>query len=127
MVTKKKTPAKRRTAAPAKKRRVYRKKSGITYIPAAAATVGLVAANADNLKRTMNLISQDGVKAIPNLVMGKGNNYQWLRQQYISGDQLVKDAAYYAGGYLGGELVKKYAPSVIKTPLGKLAKKIPRM
>lgn len=127
MVKKKSTP-RRRAASPAKKR-IYRRraKSGTQYIPAAMATVGLVYANADNLKRFADKIGTDGVKAIPNLVMGQGNDYKWLRQQFTKGDQLVKDAAYYAGGYLGGEVVKKYAPSVIKTPLGKLAKKIPRL
>lgn len=128
MVKRKTTPRKSRAASPA--RRIYRrraKKSGTQYIPAAMATVSLVYANADNLKRFADKIGADGVKAIPNLVMGQGNDYKWLRQQFTKGDQLVKDAAYYAGGYLGGEVVKKYAPSVIKTPLGKLAKKIPRM
>lgn len=129
MVTKKKKTNRRAPRRAATARKVYRRraKSGVQYIPAAMATVGLVAANADALKRTADKIGADGIKAIPNLVMGQGSDYKWLRQQFFKSDQLIKDAAYYAGGYIGGEIVKKYAPSVIKTPLGKLAKKIPRM
>lgn len=128
MVTKKKAPARARTrtvykAAPRKRRTSSPNK----YIPAAAATVGLVAANADLLKRTMDKVNADGVKAIPYIITGKDSNYKWLRNQFIASDRLIKDGIYYAGGYLGGEIIKKYAPAVIKNPLGKLAKKIPKV
>ena len=127
MVTKKK-PAKRAAprAAP-KKRATRRNKSGITRIPDAAATVGLVVANAGLIGRTLDKVSSDGIKAIPNLVMGSGSDYKWLRQQFIKPEQLVKDAVGVAGGYVAGEIAKKYAPGFIKRPMGKIAKKIPKV
>lgn len=126
-MVKKKTTTKKARSAPAKAKKTYTKKSDTRYIPAAAATVGIVYANADNIKRFMDKVSADGLKAFPNVVTGKGSDYKWLRQQFVSGNQLVKDAVYYAGGYVGGEIAKKYLPNVIKKPMGKIAKKIPRM
>lgn len=124
MVKKTKTPRKAapRAAAPKK---VYRRraKSGVQYIPAAMATVGLVAANADNIKHVMNNIQTNGLTKSAKYYLTNSKGYG----RFIGADQLVKDAMYYAGGYVAGEIAKKYAPAVIKTPMGKLAKKIPRL
>ena len=107
-----------RAAAPKK---VYRRraKSGVQYIPAAMA---LVAANADNIKHVVNNIQTHGLTKSAKYYLTNSKGYG----RFIGADQLVKDAMYYAGGYVAGEIAKKYAPSVIKTPMGKLAKKIPR-
>ena len=121
-MVKRKTPRKTaRSAAPA--RRIYRRraKSGTQYIPAAMATAGLVMANAAPIKDTLQAIQNRGVAAAAKDLV------KFDYKKYINYNQLVKDAMYYAGGYVGGEVVKKYAPAVIKTPLGKLAKKIPRL
>lgn len=123
MVTKKRTVKKTRRAAPraAPRRRSY-KKSGISMIPAAAATVGLVAANVNNFKVDANIIGNRG------LATTAKNAISWnLYKKYISTDQLTKDAIGFVGGYVAGAVVQKYAPSVIKSPLGKIAKKIPKV
>lgn len=132
MVTKRKISKK---AAP-RRRRAYaaprrRAKSGTTAIPGAVATVALAAVNTKNITSLAHAITNNGqakpaemiTRAIP------GNN-SWVLGQYkdfITKDQLITDAAAVAGGYIAGWAIKKYMPSVIKTPLGKIAKKIPKV
>lgn len=122
MVKKKSTRKTARSAAPAK--RIYRRraKSGTQYIPAAMATVGLVAANIPQLKVGMKNIQTRGVIGAVDHFVNDG-----AYKKYIEFNALKKDAIYYAGGYLAGEAVRRYAPKMIKAPLGKLAKKIPRV
>lgn len=123
-MVKKKTTQKTRTvyrAAPKKKKRVSRNKNGYQSIAPAMATVALAAANAQNLKDTADAFKKYGISKGAAVIMDRG----W--QKFVTKDQLIKDGVAVAGGYIGGELVKKYAPSVIKKPLGKLAKKIPKV
>ena len=122
MVKKKNTPKKRARAAPAK--RVYRrrKNSGVTQIPAAMATAGLVLANAGNIKEDLNKISQIGLGKMAKVYVPRG-----YYKKYMNGGQLVNDALYTVGGMIAGEAVRKYAPTIIKKPLGKIAKKIPKV
>lgn len=120
----KKTTQKTRTvyrAAPKKKKRVSRNKNGYQSIAPAMATVGLVAANAANIGDTIGAIKKYGMSKGVSVIADRG----W--QKFVTKDQLVKDGLYLAGGYIGGEIVKKYAPSVIKKPIGKIAKKIPKV
>ena len=120
----KKTTTKTRTvyrAAPKKKAR--RTTSGTKYIPSAAATVGLVLANADNIKSDIKYVQKFGVKRF----LTKGQMQEKRYAKYIDAGQLVNDALYTAGGYVAGEIAKKYAPGVIKRPMGKIAKKIPKV
>lgn len=123
MVKNKTTQQKNRTvsAAPKKKKRVYRNKNGYQSIGPAMATVGLVAANAANISDTIGALKKYGMSKGVSVIADRG----W--QKFVTKDQLVKDGLYLAGGYIGGELVKKYAPSVIKKPIGKIAKKIPKV
>ena len=109
--TSRKAPAARAAAAP-KKKRSYRKKSGTTMIPAAAATVGAVVAMKEPIKQVINNMSVQGVKS--------------AAQQAVQVDTLKKTAIYTAGAYVAGEAIKRYAPKIIKTPAGKIAKKIPK-
>lgn len=109
--TSRKAPAKRAAADP--KRRSYRKKSGNTYIPAAAATVGAVVAMKEPIMTVINNMSVNGVKAAV--------------QKATTVDTIKKTAIYTAGAYVAGEAIKRYAPKIIKTPAGKIAKKIPRL
>ena len=109
--TSRKAPAARAAAAP-KKKRSYRKKSGNTYIPAAAATVGAVVAMKEPIMTVINNMSVNGVKSAV--------------QKATTVETLKKTAIYTAGAYVAGEAVKRYAPKIIKTPAGKIAKKIPR-
>ena len=102
----------RRSYAAAPRRRSYRKKSGTTYIPSAAATIGAAIANVDAFKAVANDMSINGAKA--------------AAQKAIQVDNLKKTAIYTAGGYVAGEVIKRYAPAIIKGPAGKIAKKIPR-
>ena len=133
MVTKKRKASrpKTRTVYRTAPRKAYRKKSGVTMIPSAAATVALAAVNYDGVKKAYNYVttsSQKGiVGGVRNLAMGSGSGAKAARSALIGKDALIKDAVAVAGGYLAGELVKKYAPSVIKSPMGKLAKKIPKV
>lgn len=108
--TRRKAPAARAAAAP--KRRSYRKKSGTTMIPAAAATVGAVVAMKEPIMQVINNMSVQGVKS--------------AAQQAVQVDTLKKTAIYTAGAYVAGEAIKRYAPKIIKTPAGKIAKKIPK-
>lgn len=114
-MAKRKTPAKRRSPARAAspRRRTYRKKSGTTYIPSAAATVGLAYAMKDPIMTAANSMSVQGVKS--------------AAQQAVQVNNLKKAAIYTAGAYVAGEAIKRYAPKIIKTPAGKIAKKIPRL
>lgn len=115
MAKRKTTPRKRRStsrSAAAPRRRSYRKKSGTTYIPSAAATVGIAVAMKDPIMTAVNTMSVDGVKT--------------AARQAVQVDTLKKTAIYAAGGYVAGEVIKRYAPKIIKTPAGKIAKKIPR-
>ncbi len=108
--TRRKAPARRAYAAP--KRRSYRKKSGTTMIPAAAATVGAVYAMKEPIKTVIQNMSVSGVKS--------------AAQQAVQVDTIKKTALYTAGAYVAGEALKRYAPKVVKSPLGKIAKKIPK-
>lgn len=108
--TRRKAPARRAAAAP--KRRSYRKKSGTSMIPAAAATVGAVVAMKEPIMQVINNMSVQGVKS--------------AAQQAVQVDTLKKTAIYTAGAYVAGEAIKRYAPKIIKTPAGKIAKKIPK-
>ena len=109
--TRRKAPAARAYAAP--KRRSYRKKSGTTMIPAAAATVGAVVAMKEPIMQVINNMSVQGVKS--------------AAQQAVQVDTLKKTAIYTAGAYVAGEAIKRYAPKIIKTPAGKIAKKLPTL
>ena len=109
--TTRKAPARRRAAA-APKRRSYRKKSGTTMIPAAAATVGAVVAMKKPIMTVIQNMSVNGVKA--------------AAQEAVQVDTLKKTAIYTAGAYVAGEAIKRYAPKIVKAPMGKIAKKIPK-
>lgn len=109
--------ASRTTAAPRRRRT----KTGVSMIPAAAATVGLAYANKDYLKYTMTVLT-NGSKF--------DDKINWAMRNYpnmLKSDRLVKDAVYMGAAYLGGSVIQKYAPSVIKKPLGAISKKIPRI
>jgi len=113
-MAKRKTAAKKRAASrPAAKKRSYRRKSPNTYIPSAAATVGLAYAMKDPIMTAVNSMSVQGVKS--------------AAQQAVQVNNLKKAAIYTAGAYVAGEAIKRYAPKIIKTPAGKIAKKIPRL
>ena len=122
MVKKKNTPKKRASAAPAKRIYRRRKNSGVTQIPAAMATAGLVFANAKNIKEDIDKIGQIGLGKMAKVYIPRG-----YYKKYMNGGQLVNDALYTVGGMIAGEAVRKYAPSIIKKPLGKIAKKIPKV
>ena len=107
-----KSAAPKRNYAP-KKKRTRHKKSGIPQIPAAAVTVALVAANKDPIMNAVNTMSIDGVK----------NSIRAA----VTPEQIKKDVIYGASGLVAGAAIKKFAPKFIKSPLGKLAKKIPKV
>ncbi len=103
----------RRSYAAAPKKKRSKKKSGVPQIPAAAVTVGLVVANKDPILNAVNTMSIEGVK-------------QSVRMA-VTPEQIKKDVIYGAGGLVVGAAIKKFAPSFIKSPMGKLAKKIPKV
>lgn len=103
----------RRSYAAAPKKKRSRRKSGVPQIPAAAVTVGLVVANKDPILNAVNTMSIEGVK-------------QSVRMA-VTPEQIKKDVIYGAGGLVVGAAIKKFAPSFIKSPMGKLAKKIPKV
>ena len=134
MVTKKRTAAKARTRTvyrTAPKKRVYRKKSGTSMIPSAMATAALVAVNLDGIKAaynySINSSTKGPVAGFKNYLMAPTSGAKAARAKLIGKDALVKDAIAIGGGYVAGEIAKKYAPGVIKRPLAKISKKIPKV
>lgn len=107
----KKSGAKTRTVYVTKKKS-RRTKSGVTQIPAAAATVGVVIANKDPIMNVVNDMSIQGVK----------NSARYALQP----EQIKKTVVHGAAGLVIGAGIKKFAPRFIKSPLGKVAKKIPK-
>lgn len=103
--------APRRYYGPKKKSR--RTKSGTAQIPAAGVTVGLVVANKDPLMYAVNNMSIEGGKTAVKAM--------------LQPEQIKKDVIYGGVGLVAGAAVKKFAPRFIKAPLGKLAKKIPKV
>lgn len=95
------------------KRKTRRTKSGVTQIPAAAATVGVVIANKDPIMNMVNNPSIEGAKA----------SVRYALQP----EQVKKTIVHGAAGLVIGAGIRKFAPRMIKTPLGKLAKKIPKV
>ena len=105
-----------RTAAPRRyygpKKRSRRTKSGVTQIPAAAATVGVAIANKDAIMNVVNNPSIESMKT--------------SARYALQPEQLKKDVVYGAVGLGVGAGIRKFAPKFLKTPLGKIAKKIPK-
>ena len=95
------------------KRKTYRKKSGVAQIPAAAATIGVVYANKDPI---MNMVNNPSIA-------GAKQSVQYALQP----EQIKKTVVYGGVGLVAGAAVKKFAPKFIKGPLGKVAKKIPKV
>lgn len=117
MAARKKRSGTRAAAAPrryyaARPKRSRRKKSGIPQIPAAAVTVGVAVANKDAIMNVVNDMSINGVK----------NSVKYALQP----EQIKKSVVYGGVGLVAGAAIKKFAPSFIKSPLGKAAKKIPK-
>lgn len=112
---------KKSTSAAAAPRRSYsgpkkksrRKKSGVSQIPAAGVSVGLAVANKDAVMNVVNNPSIDSVKS----------SVRYALQP----EQIKKDIVYGGVGLMAGAAIKKFAPKFIKTPLGKVAKKIPKV
>lgn len=111
---KRKAPARRRSTAPASAPRRRRKSSPTKYIPSAGATVGLAIANKDILQNVANNPFQI-------------DTYKAAAMQAIQPNRLKQDAINMGVGYAAGWAVKKWAPRMIKEPIGKIAKKIPRV
>lgn len=77
-------------------------------------TIGLAVANKDILTNIVN----DPFSL---------NTYKAAAMQAIQPDRLKQDAMYGVGGYAAGWAIKNYAPKIVKEPLGKIAKKIPKV
>lgn len=97
-------------AAP--KRRTRRTKSGVTQIPAAGATVGVAIANKDAI---MNVVNNPSIESVKSSV-----------RYAVQPEQIKKDVVYGGVGFLTGAAIRKFAPRFLKTPLGRVAKKIPK-
>jgi len=98
------------------------------------ATAALVAVNVDNIKQLTKAVTNNGKEGLSGSVgrvtaaITQGNDWISKRTKaFIAPKALVMDGVALAGGYLAGEIVKKYAPGVVKRPLGKIAKKIPKV
>lgn len=139
MVTKRKTakraaPRRRTYAASRAAPRRRTVKNGYDKIGPAAATVALVAVNAGRIKNLANAVTNNGNDPISKwpgrLAGGFTGSNNWIHnslKKFVATDALATDALAVVGGYAGGELVRKYAPTMIKKPLGKIAKKIPKV
>ena len=113
---KRKTTTRRRStssgssAAPRRRRKI----SPTKYIPSAGATVGLALANKDIIQHIANNPFQL-------------DTYKSAAQAAIQPNRLKQDAVNMVVGYGAGWAVKQFAPKMIKEPIGKIAKKIPRV
>lgn len=94
--------------------RKRRKSSPTKYIPSAGMTIGLAVANKDILMNVANNPFQL-------------DTYKSAAMQAIQPERLKNDALYGVGGYAAGYAIKKFAPKIVREPLGKIAKKIPRL
>lgn len=105
-----------RSAAPRRyygpKKKTRRTKSGVAQIPAAGATVGVAIANKDAIMNVVNNPSIESMKS--------------SAKYALQPEQLKKDVVYGAVGLGVGAGIRKFAPKFLKTPLGKIAKKIPK-
>ena len=105
-----------RSAAPRRyygpKKKTRRTKSGVAQIPAAGATVGVAIANKDAIMNVVNNPSIESMKS--------------SARYALQPEQLKKDVVYGAVGLGVGAGIRKFAPRFLKTPLGKIAKKIPK-
>ena len=97
-----------RTVQAKKKRRSN--PTGVKDIPAAMLTVGVVAANAAPIRTAISNMSIAGLKQAAN--------------EAIQPEQLKKTAVNAIGWTVAGYAVQKFAPKIIKKPLGMIAKKI---
>lgn len=95
------------------KKKSRRTKSGISQIPAAAATVGVVIANKEPIMNMVNNPSIEGAKT----------SIRYALQP----QQIKKTIVHGAAGLVVGAGIRKFAPKFVKSPLGKLAKKIPKV
>lgn len=111
--TKSKSSSSGRSYYAAPRKRTYRKKSGVAQIPAAAATVGVVIANKESIMNMVNNPSIEGAKS----------SVRYALQP----EQIKKTIVHGAAGLVAGAAIKKFAPRFIKAPLGKVAKKIPKV
>lgn len=129
MVTKKrKAPAVRTRTVYRAKKTARRPKAGYDKIGPAMATVALVGINAKNVLDVAAQATQQGYN--PRTVylrMRNDNGTKAALKKVIGGEALVKDAVAVVGGYVGGEIIRKYAPLAIKKPLAKIAKKVPKV
>ena len=75
--------------------------------------MGVVIANKDPIMNVVNDMSIQGVK----------NSARYALQP----EQIKKTVVYGGVGLVAGAAIKKFAPRFIKTPLGKVAKKIPKV
>lgn len=98
----------RTRAAPRRRRKSV--PSGVKDIPAAAMTVGILAANKGPIWIALSEFSLNGLKSAAH----------WA----IQPEQLKKTATYALGGAAIGYGVQQFAPKIVKKPLGKAAKKI---
>lgn len=127
--TTKKGSSRTRTVYRTAPRRRRTTKTGYDKIAPAMATVALVAVNKDNIKNLANAVTNNGaakISEMPSRLVGT----TWGRQQlgkFVTTDQLMTDAVAVAGGYVAGELFNKFAPTVLKKPVAKISKKIPKV
>lgn len=126
---------KKRKAATVRTRTVYRAKprkrkssTGYDKIAPAMATAALVAVNAKPAVKLFNEATVRGYsyKEVMNRLKND-NGTKAAIKDVIGVPALTRDAIALAGGYVGGEIIRKYAPTVIKRPIAKIAKKIPKV
>ena len=114
MVAKKNKTTKKKSSPAATSPQRKRKSSPTKHIPSAGATIGLVMANKDIVQEVIN-------------APFSGQTYKNALNTAIQPERLKQDAINAAIGYGAGWAIKNYAPRVVKEPLGKLAKKIPKV
>ena len=129
--TRKTSPRRRYTASAPRRRSRRSNKNGYKSIGPAGLTVGIAAAYVPKLQLMKKHVDAWGVSYFDYIVNGLflkptgGARKDWVT--WVSKDQLMKAGAYGALGYVGGEAIARYAPTMIKKPAGKIAKKVPKL
>lgn len=124
-------PRRRYTTSP--RRRSYRRsnKNGYKSIGPAGLTLGIAAAYIPKVQLMKTHVEAWKVSykdyVMNGLFLKPDGGARKDFVTWVSKAQLKKAAAYGLAGYVAGEAVAKYAPTAVKKPVGKIAKKVPKL
>lgn len=129
--SRKSSPRRRYTTSAPRRRSRRSNANGYKSIGPAGLTLGIAAAYIPKVQLMNSHVKAWNVSYLDYIVNGiflkpeGGARKDWLT--WVKKDQLMKAGAYGAIGYVAGEAIGRYAPTMIKKPAGKIAKKVPKL